>query len=66
MSGYGTLEPVDVALQEAAIETKPSFAYRQCLPIENPKAAIAHDAEVVFIQLTAARRLPPSRASLFA
>jgi len=27
------------------------------LPIENPKAAIAHDAEVVCIQLSAARRL---------
>jgi hypothetical protein len=66
MSGYGTKRPVGVALHETALETKPSFAYRQCLPTANPKAAIAYDTEVVFIQLTAARRLPPSRASLFA
>jgi hypothetical protein len=47
----------------AGIETLPSFACRRSLPTENPKAAIAHDAEIVFIQLTAAPRLPPCRAS---
>jgi hypothetical protein len=29
MAGHGTLEPVDVALHEAALETKPSFAAMQ-------------------------------------
>jgi hypothetical protein len=66
MSLHGTKRSVNVAMQEAAPETNPSFAYRQCLPTENPKAAIAHDAEVIFIQLTGARRLPRSRESLFA
>ena len=44
------------------VTIKPSFAYRQCLPTENPKAAIAYDAEVVFLRLTTSGRLPPSRA----
>ena len=39
-----------------------SFVCRRHLPTENPKAAIDHDAEVVFIQLTATPRLPPCRA----
>ena len=51
------------ALQPSASETKPSFACRRSLPTENPKAAIAHDAEIVFIQLTATPRLPQCRAS---
>jgi hypothetical protein len=62
-AAHGTLEPVDVALQWAATETKPSFTYRQYLPTANPKAAIAYDAEVVFLRLTTSGRLPPCRAS---
>jgi hypothetical protein len=33
-----------------------SVACRRSLPTESPKAAIAHDAEVVFLQLSATRR----------
>jgi len=56
MSAGGTKRPVDVAMHQTATETLPSFAYRRSLPTENPKAIIAHDAEVLLIQQTAARR----------
>jgi hypothetical protein len=39
-----------------------SVACHRSLPTENPKAVIAHDAEVVFSQLIAVPRLPPCRA----
>ncbi|MFT5173420.1 MAG: hypothetical protein ACI89J_003871 [Hyphomicrobiaceae bacterium] len=50
------MELVDVALRQAAIVTLLPVAHLQSLLAENPKAVIAHDAELGFSQLISVPR----------